>query len=222
MTYAHEIHDPDGVAPQPGHPRRSNLPLDDLAWTRARADYVAGCSAAVVAERYGLHERTVRRRAAAEGWRADRPPARPERDPFFPSLSRMAGEPPTDSEAFAAHPDLEPFVAAHSHEIGQLLLCPGPERLSRFAFRRATEAAARGAPSEAVTWMRLVQTLARTQDHLEQAARPFAAADYLRAEFAARLREHAGDGSADRDEYERHDGDPNLHPTPKSECPDAR
>ena len=43
-------------------------PHADL-WTRARADFLAGESAPVVAERYGLSVRSLRRRAAAEGWR---------------------------------------------------------------------------------------------------------------------------------------------------------
>jgi hypothetical protein len=35
----------------------------------ARDDFTSGVSAPVVAERYGISERSVRRRAALEGWR---------------------------------------------------------------------------------------------------------------------------------------------------------
>ena len=41
----------------------------DELWRRARQDYLGGAAAAVVAERYGFSERTLQRRAAAEGWR---------------------------------------------------------------------------------------------------------------------------------------------------------
>ena len=40
-------------------------------WTAVRADYLAGVSAPVLAERYTVSERSVRRRAAAEGWRRE-------------------------------------------------------------------------------------------------------------------------------------------------------
>jgi len=38
-------------------------------WAAVRADYEAGASAAVVAERYGIPLRTVQRHAMAEDWR---------------------------------------------------------------------------------------------------------------------------------------------------------
>ena len=47
-----------------GHHRAS-----DATWARARADYLAGESASVVCERYGMRVSTLRNRAAEEGWR---------------------------------------------------------------------------------------------------------------------------------------------------------
>ena len=47
-----------------GHHRAS-----DATWARARADYLAGESASVVCDRYGMRVSTLRNRAAEEGWR---------------------------------------------------------------------------------------------------------------------------------------------------------
>lgn len=47
-------------------------------WELIRDDYLAGQPRALLAERYGLGESTIRDRAAREGWRrADQPPAPP-------------------------------------------------------------------------------------------------------------------------------------------------
>jgi hypothetical protein len=177
---------------------RANLKSDENVWAAARRSYLAGCSTPVVAERHGLNERTVRRRAAQEGWAQTR---RGEGRPGAPSPAAVAAallarEPPVFAgEAVSAeaeldrHPDLEPFVQAHSYEVGELLLNPQPDRLSRFAFRRSAEAAAAGAATEALAWMRLVQAVERAQEPLERAARPFSAADYMRASYAAELRQ---------------------------------
>lgn len=210
-------HHPHGVPPGPAAPRRSNLPLGGIVWELIHADYVAGCSATVLAERYGLSERTVRRRAARDGWRYDRPehlqglrtgPA----DESFRRLTRsLAGEPPSADEALDDSPDLELFTAAHDHEIAQLLLRPAPERLSRFAFRRAAECAAEGKPAEAGAWMRLVTSVSRTEGWMRNAGRPFAHADWLRAGYAADLRAHAGiDPEADANDFEAADGEAHL------------
>ncbi len=221
-------------------PRPSANPLiDPEVWADARADYLSGLSPAVVAERYGMNERTVRRRAVAEGWGEARPPEtratrREAADRQYAELiAGLAGEPMSEEEALDEDPHLAPFVAAHTHEIGQLLMRPGPERLSRFAFRRSTEAAAADRPAEALVWMRLVQSLARTQSHLQRSARPFAPPDYMRARYAAQLSEHAGLSIEDEAvEHEHMDGprphheaseapdDPSARPTPAR--PDAR
>lgn len=191
-------YEPDGRPPAPAHPRRSNVPLDPLAWKRAHADYVAGCSCGVIAERYGVDERTVRRHVRAESWRHDRPEhlrglrLKPPEPDIAPEVAWEAGEPMTAEAQLNEDPDLRLFMAAHNHEVSQLLMRPGPQRLSRFAFRRASEAAADGRPAEAGSWMRLVKDIARTEDHMLKSALPFGAAEYMRAGFAARLREHAG------------------------------
>ncbi|MBL0947446.1 hypothetical protein [Brevundimonas sp.] len=53
-----------------GHHRAS-----DATWARARADYLAGESASVVCDRYGMRVSTLRNRAAEEGWRRQDQPA---------------------------------------------------------------------------------------------------------------------------------------------------
>ncbi|MBL0948238.1 hypothetical protein [Brevundimonas sp.] len=53
-----------------GHHRAS-----DETWARARADYLAGESASVVCDRYGMRVSTLRNRAAEEGWRRQDQPA---------------------------------------------------------------------------------------------------------------------------------------------------
>ena len=158
------------------------------AWRRARADYERGVSAPVTAERYGLHVRTLRRHAAREGWRRPPPPSTfharmaGERPPPF------AGEPVTLEQLTETDPELAMFSDAHEFEVGELLLNPDPQRLGRFAFRRAAEAAARGAVAEAGGWMRLVTQVGRASDRLSRELRPVSSADLMRARYAAELR----------------------------------
>ncbi|CAN5362993.1 hypothetical protein BH09PSE2_BH09PSE2_09170 [soil metagenome] len=141
---------PSEHAQAPPTHAHSNVPADEGVWAAARASYAAGCSTPVVAERHGLNERTVRRRAAEEDWAGLRRRVR------HPSAGLFAGEPTSAESELERDPELAPFVAAHSFEVGELLMNPKPERLSRFAFRRSAEAAAGGAPAEALGWMRLV------------------------------------------------------------------
>lgn len=150
-------------------------------WAAIRADYLAGDSAAVVAERHGLSERSIHRRAAAEGWR--------RRD--APSL----GQPPVWSrpvpkEALIAnHPELGDIDAAHAHETFELLFDPGPQNLRRFAFRKAAEQAAMNAPQQALVWLRLTHLLDRCGDRISQDDEVFQPVDHLRAAFLRRLEE---------------------------------
>ena len=153
-------------------------------WTRARADYLAGQSAPVVAERYGLSLRSLRRRAATEGWR--------RADQLAPEFN----EPPpwntgslTREEAIEIFPELADVEQAACHDRFYLLIDPDQRHLRRFAFRRAAEAAALSRPAEAVVWMRLVQSLERTGDRIESEGRPFREQDYLRASYLARCNE---------------------------------
>ena len=74
-----------------GHHRAS-----DETWARARADYLAGESAAVVCDRYGMRVSTLRNRAASEGWRRqDQPEPEPvdldaEMEQGLPDYADMA------------------------------------------------------------------------------------------------------------------------------------
>lgn len=169
-------------------------PPADL-WTRARADFLAGESAPVVAERYGLSLRSLRRRAAAEGWRrADR--MAPEFDDPPPwnraSLTR--------EEAIEIFPELADVEQAVSHDRFYLLIDPDQRHLRRFAFRQAAEAAALFRPAEAVVWMRLVQSLERTGDRIESEGRPFREQDYLRASYLARVNDDVAPDPAAKEE----------------------
>lgn len=157
-------------------------------WTRARADYLAGHSAPVVAERYGLSLRSLRRRAADDGWRrSDSPPPDLELPRFrdLASWSRQKG-----LEHF---PELEGVEQESLAARFELLVDPDQQNFRRFAFRQAAEAAAMSRPAEAVTWMRLVQTLERTGDRIDREAGRFREQDYIRAaclQAGAPLQDH--------------------------------
>ena len=115
----------------------------------------------------------------------------------------FAGEPPDGEAMLDADPELAMFVEAHTFEVGELLLNPDAARLSRFAFRRAAEAAARGAAAEAGGWLRLVSQLDRARPRLERDMQPFSDADQIRARYAADLRaayESTQDGDEDGDD----------------------
>jgi len=155
----------------------SPAPPADL-WTRARADYMAGHSAPVVAERFGLSERTVRRRAATEGWRrADRPPLELGESGAGGrgSLSR--------EEMIERCPQLEEVEQAAFNDRFHLLIEHDQKKLRRYAFKQAAEAAAQSRPAEALVWMRLVQALERTGDRIDREAGRFREQDHIRAAY---------------------------------------
>ncbi|HZW16564.1 MAG TPA: hypothetical protein VFF66_09965 [Brevundimonas sp.] len=161
-------------------PERPAPPAD--LWSRARADFLAGESAPVVAERYGLSLRSLRRRAAAEGWRrADR------MAPGFDEPPAWNTGPLTREDAIEILPELAEVEQALTHDRFILLFDPDQRQLRRFAFRQAAEAAALSRPAEAVVWMRLVQSLERTGDRIESEGRPFRKQDYMRASILARI-----------------------------------
>ena len=170
------------------HPSFARQPPE--VWARARSDYLSGASAALVAERHGLSERNVRRRAAMEGWRrSDAGKAAIAGD--WPHVDRpwwtRARLDPDD--AIDTMPELKEVAADRAHRNMDLLFHPDPQTLGRFAFQKAAEAAAMNGPSEALAWLRLIQVLERTGDRIRDDNESFSSADYLRAEYIRRLDE---------------------------------
>lgn len=158
-------------------------------WAAARRDYLGGASAPVVSERYGLSERTLRRRAAAEGWRrADVETPAQGAQPYWNR------PPPSKAQAVADFPELAEVDQARGQDDFYLLFDPQPRELRRFAFKRAAEAAAADQPHQATAWMRLAQLVDRCGDRIDREARPFQDIDYLRAAYLRRL----GDEQAER------------------------
>jgi hypothetical protein len=152
-------------------------------WTRARADYLAGESAPVVAERHGLSLRSFRRRASLEGWRRtdiERP--QPGDAPVWErGLSK--------ADLIELHPELGEIEAVRAEETLQLLFDPTPREFRRFAFRRAAELAATDSPRQALAWMRLVQMLEGTGERIDREGAVVAPVDSLRAAVMRRLDE---------------------------------
>ncbi|WP_426041168.1 hypothetical protein [Brevundimonas sp. TWP2-3-4b1] len=164
-------------------------------WGHAREDFIAGVSCAVIAERYGTTDRSVRRRAALEGWRRrDFLPAR-----VAPPPPWMAG-PRTKDEEMETDPALEEVDAAESTSRFGLLFNPHPRTLRRFAFRQAAENAAVDRPQQAVAWMRLCQLVERCGDGLDSDAAAFREVDYVRAAYLHRINEAIAEGRVEDDE----------------------
>jgi hypothetical protein len=153
-------------------------------WAAVRADYLAGISAPVVAERYGVSERSVRRRAAAEGWRRE-----DLETVALDSPPPWSFRPHEKAEVLDQNPELQEVTAARESEQFFLLFNPEPGNLRQFAFRRAAEAAATDAPQQAVVWMRLAQLVDRCGDRIAREARHFSDLDMLRAAYLRRLDE---------------------------------
>lgn len=139
-------------------------------WEAVRRDYIAGASTVVIAERYGLNARSIRRRAALEGWPRDDDPA-----PAF-DIVRQRIE--ADLEAL---PELEEVSAVRGEDLRNLLLLPDASGLCRYAFRRAAECAVLDGPNEAAAWLRVVRLSERINAHIDVDVRPYGPGDYLRA-----------------------------------------
>ena len=169
--------------PQP-HPS----PLD--VWALVQRDYLAGDTASVVADRYGLSERTVRRRAGAEGWR--RTDAKDASRGYANWSRRMEAE----KSAAGEFPDLMEVLDARRREQFDLLAAPDAATLRLFAFRKAAEFAAMDHPSRATLWMRLVQQLDRVGDRLDRDDAELPQADYMRAAFLNRMDMEADEAAA--------------------------
>ncbi|MDZ4373261.1 MAG: hypothetical protein U1C74_17810, partial [Phenylobacterium sp.] len=116
-------------------------------WAAARADYEAGASLRIVAERHGLNIRTVSRHARAERWK---PPRVEASEVFNEYRARRDFSPEAFRQMVAVT-----HVADADEEA--LLLRPDSVGLCRFAFRRAAECASASGPTEAMAWIRLAE-----------------------------------------------------------------
>jgi hypothetical protein len=159
-------------------------------WVHVRRDYQAGEPAALVAERYRISVRSLRRRAAAAGWRRCDRDIGPMAD--MPAWTRDGQD---RQAALQARPELAAMVTANENDLFDLLVDPAPVELRRYAFNQACEAAALRRPAEAVAWMRLVQLAQRTGAGLDDESQPFREADHIRAAF---LNDLAGLTASDR------------------------
>lgn len=148
-------------------------------WTAARADYEAGASAAVVAERYGIPLRTVRRHALAEDWRRKDGP-----DVYARRLHQLRHD-------LGSRPELAAIEDLNGEDAYELLFVPNASGLAGFAFRRAAECAAVGGPAESAAWLRVAHLAERLGDRHDVGHDPFSLADHLRAEM---MRAPAGAG----------------------------
>jgi hypothetical protein len=158
--------------------------LSAETWSLIREDYLSGVSAPVLVERYGVPERTLRRRAALEGWRRSDAP--------IPTLSmppKWLSPPLSREEALDIDPTLAEVDDAEGSDRLGLLFDPEPRRLRLFAFRQASGAAALNRPVEAVSWMRLAQMVDRCGARIEDDGRPLREVDHLRAAYLRRLQE---------------------------------
>ena len=148
-------------------------------WAAARADYEAGASLRIVAERHGLNIRTVSRHAHDEGWEAPRTEA-PEL--WATARQRSDYAPAAFAESIAVE-----HVCSEDEEA--LLLRPDAIGVCRYAFRRAAECAGVSGPTEALAWIRLAEATARLRRSVDVDVRPLSEADYRRV--AALVREEA-------------------------------
>lgn len=176
--------DPDAPAPsadaeRPAEPIPPFVERPAIAelWRRARQDYLGGDSAPVVAERYGLSERTVRRRASVEGWRkADvEPPPFDDPPPWGVRYYRV------QSEIIDDHPEYDGIAAARQQDTFNLLFTPEQHDLKGFAFRRACEAAAMNKPLEAASWLRVQRLIEQCGPVPDPHRDAFSPDDHLRA-----------------------------------------
>ncbi|OYX56764.1 MAG: hypothetical protein B7Y86_08315 [Brevundimonas subvibrioides] len=175
----------------PGMTQTQHRPprLTAEAWAHAREDFIAGISCAVIAERYGTTDRSIRRRAAIEGWR--RPDFLPTR--LAPPPPWMAG-PRTRDEEMEIDPALEEVAAEASTSRFGLLFNPDPRSLRHYAFRQAAENAAVDRPQQALSWMRLVQLAERCGARLDMDSSAFRDIDRVRASYLHRLNEEFAAG----------------------------
>ncbi len=184
--------------PDPAFPPFTPRPPAHEIWSRARSDYLAGDSAPVIAERYGLSERAVRRRASVEGWRRCdvevglNPP---------PGWNRP--RPLSRAGFIDEHPEYQAMADARDADAFLLLFSPEQSEFRRHAFRRAAEGAAMNRPAEAAAWLRVMRLLdaCGPMEHPHDAL--FTPDDHLRA---AMLRAMGRDPREDDDDTEEENG----------------
>ena len=182
-------------------------PMQEI-WRRARADYLAGDSAPVVAERYGLTERNVRRRASLESWRRcdtassetlDAPLGAPEINLDRPP--GWSGSPVLNRQGFIAdHPEYDEIAAARDAAAWSLLFSPSPDDMRVFAFRRAAEGAAMRRPAEATAWLRVLRLMDQCEPPTLNAADLFTEDDHLRAAMIRAMGVRSGEIDDDEED----------------------
>jgi hypothetical protein len=158
-------------------PFTERLPEAEV-WRRARQDHLGGDSAPVVAERYGLAERTLRRKAAVEGWRRvdTRPPVNLDEPPpwaWTPKSRRI--------DLIHEDPEYAELAAARDGAAFNLLFQPQSDDLRDFAFRRACEAAAMEQPAQSLAWLRVHRLCDQCTELVDPSKAGFPEADHLRA-----------------------------------------
>lgn len=153
--------------PPSPRPRRS-----PELWEAARCDYASGCSSAVIAERYGLNARSVRRKAALEGWRQ----GDPARDGYARLHDRLRHD-------LAETPEFADIEEVNQQDMFDLLFLPDVASLCGFAFRRAASCAAMDGPAEAAAWLRVARLATQLEGQLDPGVQPFSRADYMRAQM---------------------------------------
>jgi hypothetical protein len=182
----------------PAFPPFTERPPAQEVWRRVRDDYLAGDTAPVLAERYGVSERSVRRRASVEGWRrCDVAASVQLNEP--PAWSRPG--PVAMADFVADNPEYQAVVDAREADALALLFTPSHDDFSRIAFRRAAEGAAMGRPAEATAWLRVLSLLDRCPPPMAPAQALFPDQDHLRAAMLralARLDDAPEDTQGDR------------------------
>ncbi|MFC5344273.1 hypothetical protein ACETK8_00210 [Brevundimonas staleyi] len=139
-------------------------------WLKIRDAYRAGATAPVLAERYGISLRTLRRRIAQFEWRRQDDVLERRR-----AAARAVGD-----------EMLEVMSDEGAEEFG-LLFEPRPHILRRFAFRKASEEAAMGRPQQSLAWIRVLERMDRCGDRAEAEGELFRDVDHLRAAYLRRL-----------------------------------
>lgn len=146
--------------------------LSDDVWHLIADDYRAGESTPVLAERYGVTDRSVRRRAALENWR---------RDADVAALRTR----PRDRKAAdqVVYPALAEIEDLNGEDLHDLLFMPDIDDLCRFAFRRAAECAALDGPAQTAAWLRVARLSTALGAHRGDLQPRYTRADYARAEM---------------------------------------